>query len=192
LVNNHGAWCFDTRAGKEEILFRRIGKNEIAAIDACRTLVGAQQKYFAHAPSNTTKQFAQKLVSDRGGHDGLYWEGADDEFDSPIDPQIAHAFRKASNDQLADQAPFNGYFFRILTSQGPHATGGARSYVVNGVMTRGFAFVAYPAEYRSFGVMAFIVNEAGVVYERDLGPDTTRLAEAMTSYDPDANWHKAE
>jgi Protein of unknown function (DUF2950) len=192
LVNNHGAWYFDTRAGKDEILFRRIGKNEIAAIDACRTLVGAQKQYFTHAPSNTTKQFAQKLVSDRGRHDGLYWEGADDEFDSPIDPQIAHAFRKASNDQIGDQAPFNGYFFRILTSQGPHATGGARRYVVNEVMTGGFAFVAYPAEYRSSGVMTFIVNEAGVVYERDLGPDTTRLAEAMTSYDPDANWHKAE
>jgi len=192
LVNHNGSWYFDTDAGKDEILFRRIGSNELAALEACRELVDAQKQYFARPPGDLPKQFAQKLVSDEGHHNGLYWHGASNEFDSPINPLIADASAKDPQDQAGDQVPFNGYFFRILTSQGPHAPGGAKNYVVDGKMTTGFAFVAYPAEYQSSGVMTFIVNKSGTIYEKDLGPDTTKLAEAMTAYDPDSTWHKAE
>jgi Protein of unknown function (DUF2950) len=192
LVNHNGAWYFDTDAGKDEILFRRIGRNELAAMDACRDLVEAQKQYFARPPGDLPKQFAQKLVSDGGQHDGLYWHGAENEFDSPIDPLIAYADGKGPKDQVGGPVPFNGYFFQILTSQGRHAPGGAKNYVVNGKMTGGFAFVAYPTEYRSSGVMTFIVNESGTVYEKDLGPNTTKLAEAMTAYDPDSTWKKVD
>jgi hypothetical protein len=192
LVKNNGSWYFDTVAGIDEILFRRIGRNELAAIDACRELVDAQRQYFARPPGNLPKQFAQKLVSDEGGHNGLYWHGASDEFDSPINPLIAYARQNLPTDQVGEHVPFNGYFFRILTSQGAHAPGGARNYVANGRMTGGFAFVAYPVEYRSSGVMTLIVDKSGTIYEKDLGPDTTKLAQAMTAFDPDSTWHKPE
>jgi hypothetical protein len=192
LVNNHGSWYFDTPAGKGEILFRRIGRNEIAAMDACRDLVEAQKQYFSRPSGDLPKQFAQKLLSDEGRHNGLYWLGAYNEFDSPINPLIADAYGKGPKDPVGDLIPFNGYFFRILTSQGPHAPGGAKNYVVDGKMTAGFAFVAYPAEYRSSGVMTFIVNESGTIYEKDLGANTTKLAEVMTAYDSDSTWHQAE
>ena len=192
LVNNHGSWYFDTPAGKDEILFRRIGKNEISAVDACRELVDAQKQYFARPPGDLPKQFAQKLVSDEGGHNGLYWHGASDEFDSPINPLIAYARQNLPTDQVGEHVPFNGYMFRILTSQGRHAPGGTKNYIVDGKMSAGFAFVAYPVEYRSSGVMTFIVDESGTIYEKDLGPNTTKLAQAMTAYDPDSTWHKAE
>jgi hypothetical protein len=192
LVNNNGSWYFDTPAGKDEILFRRIGANELDAMDACRDLVEAQKQYFAHPPGDLPKQFAQKLVSDGGRHDGLYWHGASNEFDSPINPLIAYAYGKGPKDQVGDQVPFNGYFFQILTSQGPHAPGGAKNYVVDGKMTAGFAFVAYPAEYHSSGAMTFIVDQSGAIYEKDLGPNTTKLAEAMSAFDPDSTWYKAE
>jgi len=192
LVNNRGSWYFDTPAGKDEILFRRIGRNELAAVDACRELGAAQNQYFAHPPANLPNQFAQKLVSDEGRHNGLYWHGAADEFDSPINPLIAYARQNLPTDQVGEHVPFNGYMFRILTSQGRHAPGGAKNYIVDGLMSRGFAFVAYPVEYRSSGVMTFIVDESGTIYEKDLGPNTTKLAQAMTVYDPDSTWHKAE
>jgi len=192
LVNHNGSWYFDTDAGKDEILFRRIGNNELAALQACRELVDAQKQYFARPPGDLPKQFAQKLVSDEGHHNGLYWHGASDEFDSPINPLIADASAKDPQDQAGDQVPFNGYFFRILTSQGPHAPGGAKDYVVDAKMTAGFAFIAYPAEYRSSGVMTFLVDASGTIYEKDLGPNTTKLAQAMTAYDPDSTWHQTE
>jgi hypothetical protein len=192
LVNNHGTWFFDTAAGKDEILFRRIGKNELAAMDACRELVEAQKQYFARPPADVPKQFAQKLVSDEGRHNGLYWHGASDEFDSPINPLIAYARQNLPTDQVGVHVPFNGYMFRILTRQGAHAQGGAKNYIVDGKMSAGFAFVAYPVEYRSSGVMTFIVDASGTIYEKDLGPNTTKLAQAMTTYDPDSTWHKTE
>jgi hypothetical protein len=192
LVNSQGEWYFDTDAGKDEILFRRIGRNELAAMDAARQLVDAQKQYFARPSGKLPKQFAQKLVSDEGRHNGLYWHGADNEFDSPIDPLIAYADGNDAKGPAADVTPFNGYFFRILTRQGAHAQGGTKNYIVNGKMTAGFSFVAYPAEYRSSGVMTFIVDESGTIYEKDLGPDTTKTAEAMAAYDPDSTWHKAE
>jgi Protein of unknown function (DUF2950) len=192
LVNRRGSWYFDTAAGKDEIVFRRIGKNELAAMDACSQLVEAQQQYFARPPANLPKQFAQKLVSDEGQHNGLYWQGASDEYDSPINPLIAYARQNLPKDQVGEHVPFNGYYFRILTRQGPHAPGGAKNYVVDGKMSAGFAFVAYPAGYRSSGVMSFIVNESGAIYEKDLGPDTTKLAPGMNTFDPDPTWHKPE
>jgi hypothetical protein len=192
LVKTNGSWRFDTAAGKDEIVFRRIGKNELAAMDACHELVEAQNQYFARPPGNVPKQFAQKLVSDEGQHNGLYWHGASDEFDSPINPLIAYARQDLQTEQVGEHVPYNGYVFRILTSQGPHAPGGAKSYIVEGKMGAGFAFVAYPVEYRSSGVMTFIVDKSGAIYEKDLGPKTTKLAQAMTAYDPDSTWHKAE
>ena len=192
LVNKNGVWYFDTQAGKNEILFRRIGKNEMAAIQACRDLVDAQKQYFARAPHGFANEYAQKLVSDKQRHNGLYWDEAVDQYASPLNPLIASAYGKGPNDETGEQYPFNGYFFRILTSQGPHAPDGNKNYVVDGKMTAGFAFVAYPAEYRSSGVKTFIVNASGIVYEKDLGPNTTKLAEAMTAYDPDSTWRKVQ
>jgi hypothetical protein len=192
LMNNHGSWIFDTDAGKDEILFRRIGRNELAATEACRQLVEAQREYFARPLGKLSGQFAQKLVSDKGRHNGLYWYGAYNEFDSPIDPLIAYANQEDAKDQTSAPLPFDGYFFRILSSQGPHALGGAKNYIIDGKMTGGVAFVAYPAEYRSSGVMTFIIDESGAIYEKDLGPNTTKLAQAMTAYDPDPSWHQAD
>jgi hypothetical protein len=192
LVRKNGSWYFDTAVGKNEILFRRIGRNELAAMDACRELVEAQKQYFARPPADLPRQFAQRLVSDEGRHNGLYWYGASDEFDSPIDPLIAYARQNLPTDQVGEHVPFNGYMFRILTSQGPHAPGRAKNYIVDGKMSAGFAFVAYPVEYRSSGVMTFIVDKSGTIYEKDLGLDTTKLAQAMTAYDPDSTWHKVE
>ncbi|MCU1314884.1 MAG: hypothetical protein JWN63_206 [Candidatus Acidoferrum typicum] len=194
LVNKNGAWYFDTDAGRQEIVFRRIGKNELTAIQACYELVDAQKNYYAKAPQGgSAKQYAQRFVSDEGKHNGLYWWGADDEFDSPLDPQIAAAGKDDSqNKQSEDAMPFSGYYFRFLTSQGRNASGGAKSYFLNSSMTRGFAIVAYPAEYGSSGITTFMVDESGTIYEKDLGPNTTKLAEAMTAYDPDSTWHQAE
>jgi hypothetical protein len=192
LVNKNGAWYFDTQAGKDEILFRRIGKNELFAIQACNDLVDAQKQYYDRAPYGFAKEYAQKLVGDEGKHNGLYWEETGDQFNSPINPLIAYARQNRPADQVGAHVPFNGYFFRILTSQGPHAPGGAKNYIVNGKMTAGFAFIAYPAEYRSSGVKTFIVNKSGTIYEKDLGPNTTKLAEAMTAYDSDSTWNKGE
>ena len=192
LVYKGGVWYFDTQAGKGEILFRRIGKNEMSAIHACGDLVNGQKQYYEQAPAGYTKGYAQKLVSDTGKYNGLYWQDTPDQFSSPIDPLIAYARQNRPADQVGAHVPYNGYFFRILTSQGPHAPGGARNYVVNGKMTGGFAFVAYPAEYRSSGVMTFIVDKSGAIYEKDLGPNTTKLADTMTVYDPDSSWNKAE
>ncbi|HET8925336.1 MAG TPA: DUF2950 domain-containing protein [Candidatus Acidoferrum sp.] len=195
LVNDHGSWYFDTSAGKDEIIFRRIGKNEIAAVDACHQLVDAEKQYFARPPAGFPKQFAQKLVSDEGRHNGLYWYGTSDEFNSPIDPLIASAGQENAKSVDAvggDPMPFNGYFFRILKSQGKDAPGGAKSYIVNGKMVDGFAFIAYPAEYRSSGVMTFIVDQRGAVYEKDLGPNTVAIATTMTGYNPDSTWHQVD
>jgi Protein of unknown function (DUF2950) len=192
LANNHGSWYFDTPDGKDEILFRRIGKNEVSAMDALHALVDAQQQYFTRPPAGIPKQYAQKLVSDEGGHNGLYWQGANDEADSPIDPLIAYARQNLPADHVGQHVPFNGYMFRVLTGQGRHASGGAKKYIVDGKMTGGFAFVAYPVEYRSSGVMTLIVDQSGTVYEKDLGPNTTKLARAMTAYNPDSTWHKVE
>lgn len=192
LVDKNGAWYFDTVAAKDEILFRRIGKNELFAIQACSDLVDAQKQYYNRAPYGYAKEYAQKLVSDEGKHDGLYWAETGDQLNSPMNPLIAYARQNLPANEVGEHVPFNGYFFRILKSQGSHAQGGTKNYVVNGKMTAGFAFIAYPAEYRSSGVMSFIVNQSGIIYEKDLGPDTTKIAQTLTVYDPDNSWAKTE
>jgi hypothetical protein len=194
LVNQGGAWSFNTEAGKQEILFRRIGQNELTAMQVCHVLVDAEKAYYAKPRGDdAVKQYAQRFVSNQGGHNGLYWWGANDEPQSPIGPVVAKAGRDGSVQQRrTGLMPFHGYYYRLLTSQGTHAPGGAQNYIVNGTMTRGFAFVAYPAEYRSSGVMTFIVNQDGIVYEKDLGAQTADIAQRLSAYDPDQTWHPAE
>jgi hypothetical protein len=189
IVNKGDAWFFDTDAGKQEILFRRIGRNEISTIKVCEELVAAEKEYSA-AHQN---QYALKIFSDAGQQDGLYWEVSNGGQPSPIGPMIARAVAdEHAQSEANSMAPYRGYYFHILTRQGKHAPGGAKSYVANGKTADGFAFVAYPAEYRSSGVMTFIVGSDGVVYQKDLGPKTVAMAKAMNKFDPDSKWEKAE
>ena len=189
LVNKGNSWYFDTEAGKKEILYRRIGQNEISAIRVCEVLVAAEKEYY----STQHDQYAEKFFSDEGHHNGLYWKAADGEPQSPIGPLVASAVAEGYAKGRDDApTPYRGYYYRILTSQGKGAPGGAKSYVVDGKMTGGFAFVAYPAEYRSSGVMTFIVNEDGVVYQKDLGKSTEALAKGMKEYNPNSTWQKVE
>lgn len=193
VKNGNGAWYFDTEAGKKEILYRRIGTNENDAIDILHSLVGAQQDYASEShDGDATKQYAQKFVSDQGKQNGLFWKTSDNEPPSPIGPLLVSAASEGYNVQQGQQTPYHGYYYRILTKQGAAAKGGTRDYMVNGKLSRGFAFVAYPAEYRNSGVMTFIVNQDGVVYEKDLGTDTAKIAAAMTEYDPDNTWSPAD
>jgi hypothetical protein len=189
LVNWKDTWYFDTSAGKEEILFRRIGRNEIATIAVLRELVAAQKEYYAKTHDDGVKQYAQKFVSDEGKHNGLYWNASNRENESPIGPLVAYASSEGYAKKLS---PFHGYYFRVLMGQGNHASGGAKNYVVNGQMTRGFAFLAYPAEYANSGIMSFIVDQNGVLYQKDLGPKTAELANALREYDPDKTWSRVE
>jgi len=189
LVNQGNAWYFDAEAGKKEILYRRVGRNELSAIRVCQELVAAEKEYYA-AQNN---EYAQKIFSDEGQHNGLYWKAAEGETPSPIGPLVASAVAEGyAKSRDGVPTPYRGYYYHILTGQGKNAPGGPKSYVVNGKMTEGFAFVAYPAEYRSSGVMTFIVNGDGVVYEKDFGPRTKALAEAMKEYNPNTGWQKAD
>jgi len=189
LVNRGNSWYFDTEAGKKEILYRRVGRNEMSAIRVCQELVAAEKEY----RSAQHNQYAQKIFSDEGQHNGLYWKVAEGEPQSPIGPLVAAAVAKGYAKSLEGApTPYRGYYYHILTRQGKNGSGGAKSYIVDGKMTGGFAFVAYPAEYRSSGVMTFIVNEDGVVYQKDLGRKTEVLAKAMTEYNPDSTWQKVE
>ncbi|HUD99412.1 MAG TPA: DUF2950 family protein, partial [Bryobacteraceae bacterium] len=178
----------DTEAGKKEILYRRVGRNEMSAIRVCQELVAAQKEYSAEH-----KEYAREIFSNEGQHNGLYWKAADGEPQSPIGPLVASAVAQGyAKNQQGAPTPYRGYYFHILTRQGKNAPGGAKNYVVNGKMTEGFAFVAYPAEYRSSGVMTFIATGDGVVYQKDLGRKTGVLAKAMKEYDRDTGWQKAE
>jgi hypothetical protein len=188
LLHKGNSWYFDTAAGKQEILYRRIGKNELTAIQVCRELVDAQKEYYSQAHDGDANQYAQKLYSDPGKHNGLYWQASSGETASPIGPLVAQAASEgygASSDQ--QRQPFEGYYFQILKGEGHN-----QSYIVDGKMTRGFAFVAYPAEYRSSGVMTFVVNQDGVVYEKDLGSKTGETAKTLTRYDRNTSWRKAD
>jgi hypothetical protein len=177
----------------QEILYRRVGSNENDAIDTLHTLVGAQDEYASQPHDGSKgKQYALRFVSAAGKQDGLYWKTNDNQPPSPIGPLIADANDEGYTMQQGKATPFHGYYFRILTKQGPSAKGGARDYVVNGQLTRGFAFVAYPAEYRNSGVMTFVVNQSGIVYQKDLGPDTEKIGAAMTDYNPDSTWTAAD
>jgi len=181
LVNKGNVWYFDGEAGKQAILYRRVGKNEISTIRVCEQLAAAEKEYFA-----MQRVYAAKIASDAGQKNGLYWEG---EPKSPIGPKIAAA---DTTDKTASGTPFRGYYFRVLTDQGKDAPGGAKSYMVDGKMTDGFAIEAYPVEYRSSGVMTFMVGSDGVVHEKDLGKKTETEAKAIKTFNPDSSWHPAE
>ncbi len=184
--NAAGQWYFDSKAGVEEVLYRRIGNNELATIRVCKALADAQDEYFSEThDGDTVHQYAQKFISDPGKQNGLYWKTAEGEPESPIGPVFEYA---AAEGYTKKADPFHGYYYRILTAQGAAAPGGAHSYIVDGKMTKGFAFIAYPAEYRNSGVMTFVVNLNGVIYEKDLGPKTDDLAKAMTAINPDNTW----
>jgi len=191
VKNSAGAWYFDTESGKQEILRRRVGTNENDAIEILKALVDAQHDYASESRDGIKKQYALKFLSDEGKHNGLYWKTDDQEAPSPIGPMLVAAAGAGYNLQPGQAAPFHGYYYRVLSKQGAAAKGGARDYMVDGMLIRGFAFVAYPAEYRNSGVMAFIVNQDGVVYQKDLGPQTAELAAAMQEYNPDDKWEQA-
>jgi hypothetical protein len=189
LVSKGNSWYFDTDAGKREILFRRIGRNEMSTIRVCQELVAAQKEYYATQHSS----YAQQIFSDEGQHNGLYWKAADGEAQSPIGPLVASAVAEGyDKGRAGPPTPYRGYYYHVLTRQGKNGPGGAKDYIVDGKMTNGFAFVAYPAEYRSSGVMTFIVAEDGVVYQKDLGKRTAVLGKTMKEYDPTSGWQKAE
>jgi hypothetical protein len=189
LVDKGNLWYFDTEAGAKEILFRRIGRNEISTIRVCSELVAAEQEY----RSTQHNEYAQKIFSDDGQHNGLYWKATRGEPQSPVGPLVASAVAEGyAKGQGGPPTPYRGYYYHILKRQGKSAPGGAKAYIVNGKMTEGFAFLAYPAEYRSSGVMTFIVNQDGVVYQKDLGRKTEALANAMKEYNRDASWQRAE
>jgi hypothetical protein len=190
--NPSGQWYFDTAAGKDEILARRIGKDELTAIAACAALAEAQQQYFSQAHDDgKAKQYAQKLVSDTDKQNGLYWPAPEGQPQSPL--AFAGDFAKSfgyTNSGDKPQ-PFNGYLYRILTKQGATAKGGAKDYLVNGKLTGGFAVLAYPAKYRNSGIMTFIVGPDGVVYQKNLGEKTADIAAAITEYNPGDGWTPA-
>jgi hypothetical protein len=194
LRNSSRQWYFDSGGAKEEILVRRIGDNELAAIDVLNAMADAQHEYFSqtHDGSNV-HQYAEKFISDEGKQNGLYWKAAENPPGSPLGPLAANASAEGygGNPQQAPQ-PFHGYFFRILTKQGDHAHGGAKSYIVKGNMTRGFSILAYPAEYRNSGVMTFIINQDGVVFQKDLGEGTADIAKTMDEFNPDDTWNGVE
>jgi hypothetical protein len=191
LVKEAKGWRFDTAAGKEEVLARRIGRNELAAIDTVRAYVSAQQRYAASGhDGNQPGVYATKFHSSPGKEDGLYWPAVHGQRLSPLGDLVAQAAQEGRpiGGQQGTPSPFHGYYFKILTGQGAAATGGARSYVVKGAMSGGFALVAWPAQYDVTGVMTFIVNKDGIVREKDLGPGTDAAARNMSVYNPDSSW----
>jgi hypothetical protein len=189
LVKKSDGWVFDTPAGKKELLYRRIGRNELFTIDVLEDLAEAQQEYASEIRDNGgVKQFAQKIQSDAGKHDGLYWKVSSGEEESPIGPLIADATGEGYKTATGSPIPFHGYYYKILTRQGANAPGGAKEYIDGGKMTKGFAFLAYPATYRASGVMTFMINQDGVIVQKDLGADTAKAASEMTEYNPDKTW----
>jgi hypothetical protein len=193
LVKDAKGWRFDTAAGKEEIIARRIGRNELAAIDTSRAYATAQLRYaLAGHDGKPAGLYATKFRSDPGKQDGLYWPTATGQKRSPLGDLLAQAGEEGRLDGQAPAkpAPFHGYYFKILTAQGAAAPGGAKSYIVKGEMSGGFALVAWPSQYDSTGVMTFIVGRDGVVSEKDLGPKTGDAARSMTTYNPDSSWRR--
>lgn len=194
LVSSAGKWRFDTKAGKEEIINRRIGRNELSTIQVCLAYVDAQREYATQERNKDgILEYAQKFASTPGKQDGLYWETKQGEPESPVGIFVANAknegYTKSHN---GHPSPYHGYFYKILKAQGKSAHGGAFDYVVKGRMIGGFALVAYPAKYGSSGIMTFIVNHDGVVYQKDLGPRTETAAPALNVFDPDNTWQKAK
>jgi hypothetical protein len=191
IVESNGRWTFDTKAGEQTILDRRIGRNELRAIRTLLACVDAQRDYFDRARQATdTGVYATKLLSTPGHRDGLYWPVAEGEMESPLGPLVDAAQEAGYPGELVggDQIPYEGYYFRILMAQGPNSDGGAKNFIQSGRMSGGFALVAWPARFRSSGIMTFIVGPDGDVYQKDLGPDTTRIAAGMPTFDPDLIW----
>jgi hypothetical protein len=187
--NAAGEWFFDTAAGKDEILSRRIGRNELAVIDVCGALADAEAEYFSQRLADgKTNQYALKFISDTGQKNGLYWDSPEGQPKSPLGPLVAFATTEGYNAKADAHTPFHGYYFHMLIGQGSQAPGGAKDYVVDGKMVRGFAFVAYPAEYGNSGVMTFIISQDGILLQKDLGKTTAETAAAMTKFDPDSSW----
>ena len=214
IVQKDGKWLFDTKAGLDEVFNRRIGENELSAINTCRAYAIAQWEYFTEGDwdHDGVAEYAQKFISSPGERNGLYWETAEGEKPSPLGKLVAAAReegygprprKSAASDQAAKpasekeapahpRAPYHGYYFKILKSQGPHAPGGKYSYIINGNMLAGYALIAYPDKWGNSGVMTFIINQQGRVYEKNLGPDTAKSAASITEYDPDPTWKQVE
>lgn len=194
IVKTAAGWFFDTDAGKTELLNRRVGKNELSTLPVVRAYVDAQREYAgSDHDGDGVLEYAQRLVSSPGKEDGLYWPSDYDEEESPLGPLVAYAQAEGYSPELrkeneVERGPYHGYYFKILTQQDSHAPGGKYNYVINGNMIGGFAMVAWPAEYGASGVMTFIVNQQGRVYQKDLGHKTSELAGNLKSYDPDPSW----
>ena len=193
IIKHADTWSFDTPAGIEEILNRRVGRNELHTIQVMQVYTDAQREYAAMKHNGGSGEFAQYITSSDGKKDGLYWETGGEGPESPFGPLIARAVEEGYGGTMDREQPepFHGYFFKILKNQGEHAIGGAYDYVVDGRMILGFGLVAYPAKYGASGIMTFIVNQEGVIYEKDLGENTAAAA-AMTAFDPDDTWHMYE
>jgi hypothetical protein len=190
VKTSSGAWYFDVESGKNEILYRRIGANENDAIEICYALVDAQRDYASAARrGEPSRRYAMKFISDEGKENGLYWKVPSGDPPSPIGPLIADAASEGYTTQKG-KTPFHGYYFHILEKQ--RATKAGKEYTMNGSLAQGFAFLAYPAQYRNSGVMTFVVNQDGVIYQKELGPDTESIASAMTEYNPDDSWDRAD
>jgi hypothetical protein len=194
LASRDGRWYWDSAAGAEELVNRRVGENELRTIQACLAYVDAQQEfYLRNVGKDPLQHFANKLISTSGRKDGLYWPTAADESPSPLGEEFANARAEGYlQPGSAASQPFHGYIYRLLTRQGPHTNGGAYDYLVNGELLGGFGLIAFPAEYGSSGVMTFMVNQDGVVYSRDLGPDTTQAAMNIREFDPGSMWTRED
>ncbi len=211
LVQKDGKWFFDTKAGLEEVINRRVGEDELSAIATCRAYAVGQWEYYTEGDwdHDGVAEYAQKLISSAGAHNGLYWETSEDDKPSPLGKLIAAAQAEGYGPNPAatgavvkggsekgspeiDRAPYHGYYFKILTRQGPHAPGGKYNYIINGNMIAGYALVAYPDKWGNSGVMTFIINQQGRVYQKNLGPNTAKLASTMTEYNPDPTWKLVE
>ncbi|MGH7083152.1 MAG: DUF2950 domain-containing protein [Acetobacteraceae bacterium] len=194
IVEAAGTWRFDSTAGAQELVDRRIGRNEIQAIGTLLGIVDAEKQFFTLTAQQGPGEFAERLVSTPGNRDGLYWPAASKEDESPLGPLVATAQAEGYPGQLVagKPNPYQGYYFRILIAQGPYAAGGAKSYVENGRMTGGFAVIAWPAIFGASGIMTFIVNQDGTVFQKDLGSGTAQAVAAITTFDPDLSWTRIE
>ena len=191
LVQNNGRWTFDTKAGAQTVIDRRIGRNELSAIRTLLASVDAQHDYFERVKQTTgSGEFATRMLSTPGRRDGLYWSVSEGEPESPLGPLIDAAQDAGYPGELVSGIPYGGYYFRILKAQGPNGDGGAKSYMQSGRMVGGFALIAWPAVFESSGIMTFIVGPDGDVYQKDLGPETARIAAGMTTFDPDLTWSR--
>jgi hypothetical protein len=189
IVKGREGWYFDSKAGRDELLARRIGRNELFTIEAARAYVDAQREYASDDRGDGVLDYAQRFFSTQGRKDGLYWQTTAGQPESPLGPAFARAHERGyAPGGAAKPEPFNGYYYKILKAQGPAANGGAYSYVAHGKMIGGFALIAYPARYGVSGIMTFIVNHDGVVFQKDLGPDTAQVAAKIEAFDPGKGW----